>query len=282
MAEDSNTITQFPTTPLRGGGGGQLFIIKIGGNVIDDEKNLSSFLDDVAAIKEKKILVHGGGKIATKIGEQLGIAPNYINGRRITDAATIDLVTMVYGGLVNKKIVAQLQSRRDNAIGLTGADANIIPADKRPVKEIDYGFVGDIGSLEPGVGSLQLLLDNNLTPVFAPLTHDGKGQMLNTNADTIASSLAIALSKKYNVRLIYCFEKKGVLENVADENSVVTLITKDIYKYLLGQKKLFDGILPKIDNAFAAIDNGVQEVIIGDAKDLLLNVTDKVAGTLIK
>jgi acetylglutamate kinase len=282
LAEDSNTITQFPTTPLRGGGGGQLFIIKIGGNVIDDEKNLSSFLDDVAAIKEKKILVHGGGKIATKIGEQLGIAPNYINGRRITDAATIDLVTMVYGGLVNKKIVAQLQSRRDNAIGLTGADANIIPADKRPVKEIDYGFVGDIGSLEPGVGSLQLLLDNNLTPVFAPLTHDGKGQMLNTNADTIASSLAIALSKKYNVRLIYCFEKKGVLENVADENSVVTLITKDIYKYLLGQKKLFDGILPKIDNAFAAIDNGVQEVIIGDAKDLLLNVTDKVAGTLIK
>lgn len=282
MAEASNTITQFPTSPLRGGGGGQLFIIKIGGNVIDDEKSLSSFLDDVAAIKEKKILVHGGGKIATKIGEQLGIAPNYINGRRITDAATIDLVTMVYGGLVNKKIVAQLQSRRDNAIGLTGADANIIPADKRPVEEIDYGFVGDIGSLEPAVGSLQLLLDNNLTPVFAPLTHDGKGQMLNTNADTIASSLAIALSKKYNVRLIYCFEKKGVLENVEDENSVVTLITKDIYKYLLGQKKLFDGILPKIDNAFMAIDNGVQEVIIGDAKDLLLNVTDRVAGTLIK
>jgi acetylglutamate kinase len=258
-----------------------LFIIKIGGNVIDDEKNLSSFLDDVAAVKEKKILVHGGGKIATKIGEQLGIAPNYVNGRRITDAATIDLVTMVYGGLVNKKMVAQLQSKGCNAIGLTGADANIIPAVKRPVKEIDYGFVGDVvaAGLAP---ALVLFLENGLTPVFAPLTHDGKGQVLNTNADTIASGLAVSLSKKYQVRLIYCFEKKGVLENVEDESSVITLITKDIYKYLLGQQKLFDGILPKIDNAFAAIDNGVQEVIIGDAKDLLQNTTDRVAGTMIK
>ena len=259
-----------------------LFIIKIGGNVIDDEKNLSAFLDDVASIKGKMILVHGGGKIATKTGEQLGIAPNYINGRRITDAATIDLVTMVYGGLINKKIIAQLQSKGCNAIGLTGADANIIPAVKRPVAAIDYGFVGDVKENEIAVATLSILLENGLMPVFAPLTHDGKGQVLNTNADTIASALAVALSKKYEVRLIYCFEKKGVLENVNDDNSVITLITKDIYKYLLDQNKLFDGILPKIDNAFAAIGKGVQEVIIGDAKDLLLNVTGKIAGTLIK
>ncbi len=260
----------------------KLFIIKIGGNVIDNEKNLSSFLDVFAAIKAKKILIHGGGKIATKIGEQLGIAPNYVNGRRITDAATIDLVTMVYGGLVNKKITAQLQAKGCNAIGLTGADANIIPAVKRPVKEIDYGFVGDIGSLEPGINSLKLFLENNLTPVFAPLTHDGNGQMLNTNADTVASSLAVALSSKYNVRLIYCFEKKGVLENVEDENSVIRLITKDVYRNLKEGNKLFDGILPKIDNAFAAIDNGVKEVMIGDAKDLLKNVTEDTVGTLIR
>src|SRR5262249_28031663 len=152
--------------------------------------------------------------------------------------------------------------------------ANIIPAVKRPVKEIDYGFVGDVKSLELGVNSLESLLSNNLTPIFAPLTHDGKGQMLNTNADTIASSLAVALSSKYDIRLIYCFEKKGVLENVEDENSVIRLITKDVYQQLKAGNKLFDGILPKIDNAFAAIDNGVKEVMIGDATDLLKNVTD--------
>ncbi|MFT3935265.1 MAG: acetylglutamate kinase [Chitinophagaceae bacterium] len=277
----TNIITQSPFSPL-GVGGDKLFIIKIGGNVIDDEKNLAAFLDDIAKIKGKCLLVHGGGKIATKIGEQLGIAPNYVNGRRITDADTIDLVTMVYGGLVNKKIVAQLQARNCNAIGLTGADANIIPAVKRPVKEIDYGFVGDVSDLSKGISSLQLLLDNGLLPVFAPLTHDGKGQVLNTNADTIASSLAIALSGLYDVRLIYCFEKKGVLENVADDNSVIRLITKDVYKTLKDGNKLFDGILPKIDNAFAAIDKGVKEVMIGDAKDLLRNVTSDTAGTLIK
>lgn len=259
-----------------------LFVIKIGGNVIDDEKNLSSFLDILAGIKGKKILVHGGGKIASKIGEQLGITPNYVNGRRITDAATIDVVTMVYGGLLNKKIVAALQSRGVNAIGLTGADANIIPATKRPVKEIDFGFVGDVRENQIGTSVLDALLDNNLTPVFAPLTHDGAGQVLNTNADTIASALAVALSKKYFTRLLYCFEKKGILQDVNDDNSLVTLITKDIYKYLLDQHKLFDGILPKIDNAFAAIDSGVQEVVIGDAKDLLQNTTERIAGTMIK
>jgi acetylglutamate kinase len=279
----SEKNTQLQTPPLGGGGGMEkLFIIKIGGNVIDDEANLFSFLDDFSAVKEKKILVHGGGKIATKIGEQLGIGSNYVNGRRITDAATIDLVTMVYGGLLNKKITAQLQSRGCNAIGLTGADANILPANKRPVNDIDYGFVGDIDERGLGIGNLVLLLENGLTPVIAPLTHDGKGQILNTNADTIASVLAVSLSKQYDLRLIYCFEKKGVLENVTDENSVIRLITKSSYRQLLAENKLFDGILPKIDNAFAAIGNGVKEVLIGDAKDLLQNITAETRGTLIK
>jgi acetylglutamate kinase len=260
----------------------QLFVIKIGGNVIDDEKNLAAFLKNFVSIKAKKILVHGGGKIATKIGEQLGIVSNYVNGRRITDEATIDLVTMVYGGLVNKKIVAQLQSMKCDAIGLTGADANIIPAVKRPVKEIDYGFVGDVVKEKIAVKNLEVLLANNFTLVIAPLTHDGKGQILNTNADTVASSLAVALSTSYNVRLIYCFEKNGVLENVADDNSVITLITKEKYQQLLADKKLFDGILPKIDNAFAAINSGVKEVLIGHANDLLQNVTPDTKGTLIK
>jgi acetylglutamate kinase len=260
----------------------QLFVIKIGGNVIDDEKNLAAFLQNFASINSKKILVHGGGKIATKIGERLGIQSNYINGRRITDEATIDLVTMVYGGLVNKKIVAKLQSLQCDAIGLTGADANIIPAVKRPVKDIDYGFVGDIVKEKIAVKNLEVLLANNFTLVIAPLTHDGNGQMLNTNADTVASSLAVALSNSYDVRLIYCFEKNGILENVQDEDSVITLITKEKYQQLLEDKKLFDGILPKIDNAFAAINSGVKEVLIGHANDLLQNVTPDTKGTLIK
>ena len=259
----------------------QLLVIKIGGNVVDDSVALDSFLKKFAAIAGNKILVHGGGNIATSFGKQLGIEPNYINGRRITDAATIDLVTMVYGGLINKKLVVSLQSMNCNAIGLTGADANIIPAIKRPVK-IDYGFVGDINSSQLAVDSLQMFLDNDLVPVVAPLTHDGKGQLLNTNADTIASTLAIALSKHYDVRLIYCFEKKGVLENIEDETSVITLINKEKYLQLLQDKKLADGILPKIDNAFAAINSGVKEVLIGDANDLLQNIKGHTIGTLIK
>ena len=275
----------------------QLLVIKIGGNVIDNAAALQSFLEKFSTIKARKILVHGGGKIATKIGDQLGIQSNYINGRRVTDAATIDLVTMVYGGLVNKKIIAKLQSLQCNAIGLTGADANVIPASKRPVvypiandevtvgsdlQGIDYGFVGDIKVADLGIQNLELLLSNNFTLVFAPLTHDGDGQILNTNADTIASTLAVGLSKKYAVRLIYCFEKKGVLENVEDANSVIPLITKEKYQQLIAAEKLFDGILPKIDNAFAAIENGVREVLIGDANDLLQNVTQNTIGTLIK
>ena len=280
--KDRDSLDVSSSSCLGDGGKLPLFVIKIGGNVIDDEKNLSSFLQNFASIKAKKILVHGGGKIATKIGEQLGIQSNYVNGRRITDEATIDLVTMVYGGLVNKKIIAKLQSLQCNAIGLTGADANIIPAIKRPVKDIDYGFVGDVVKEKMAVKNLEILLANNFTLVFAPLTHDGNGQMLNTNADTVASSLAVALSNNYNVRLIFCFEKNGVLENVEDNDSVITLITKEKYQKLLNDKKLFDGILPKIDNAFAAINNGVKEVLIGHANDLLQNITPHTKGTLIK
>lgn len=259
----------------------KLFVIKIGGNVIDNEELLSSFLSSIAQIDAKKIIVHGGGKVATKIGKQLNIKPNYFNGRRITDDATIDLVTMVYGGLVNKKMVAQLQSKGVNAIGLTGADANIIPAIKRAVKEIDFGWVGDINIPDINSDWVNLIINAGLVPVFAPLTHDGKGHMLNTNADTIASSLAIALSKKYDVRLIFCFEKKGVLEDVNDLNSIISFINKEKYAQLLADKKLFEGILPKLENAFAAIDAGVHEVLIGDAMDLLQNISSNNAGTLI-
>ena len=260
----------------------KLFIVKIGGNVIDNDEALQSFLKDFSTIKEAKILVHGGGKIATRIGDKLGIESKYIKGRRITDEHTIDLVTMVYGGLVNKKLVAKLQSLNCNAIGLTGADGNMLPATRRPVKEIDYGFVGDVDVANLSIKFWQMFLDGNLIPVVAPLTHDGKGHMLNTNADTMASTLAVALSKIYNVRLLYCFEKAGVLENIGDENSVLPLITKEIYVELTQAHKLFEGIIPKIDNAFDAINAGVKEVLIGDARDLLQNVTGDVKGTLIR
>ncbi len=260
----------------------QVFVIKIGGNVIDDEASLQRFLKDFSQINAPKILVHGGGKIATRIGEKLDIVSQYLDGRRITDDATIDLVTMVYGGLVNKKIVAQLQLNGCNAIGLTGADGNIIPAHKRPVKEIDFGWVGDVETEKINVGLLEQLLKMNIAPVCAPLTHDQQGHILNTNADTIASSIAIALSQLFSVRLIYCFEKKGILENVEDENSVITSINKTSYAELKAANKLFAGILPKLDNAFAAIDSGVTEVLIGHADNLLENVTNKTIGTLIQ
>lgn len=258
-----------------------LFVIKVGGNVIDNPELLQSFLSDFASIKGPKILIHGGGKIATRIGDQLGIESKYVNGRRITDAATIDVVTMVYGGLVNKQLVAKLQALGCNAIGMTGADANVIPAVKRPVKEIDYGFVGDIDTKKLNAGPLKAMLDAGLTPVFAPLTHDVQGSMLNTNADTIASSLAIALSAHYEVRLIYCFEKKGVLSDPQDDNAVIHLINREIYAKLLEEKVLTEGILPKLENAFAAIESGVKEVLIGHAADVQRNTTGTVAGTLI-
>ena len=258
----------------------KLFIIKIGGNVLDKPEALNKFLDDFAVVDQSKILIHGGGKIATRLGDQLGIESKYVSGRRITDEATIDLVTMVYGGLVNKQLVAKLQQKGCNAIGLTGADGNLIKAIKRPVKDIDYGFVGDIKPEEINVTLIQTLLKENVIPVFAPLTHS-QGVMLNTNADTIAATLAIALSSAYDVRLIYCFEKKGVLMDVNNDDSVITHLTEKKYKDLLSQNVLADGILPKLENAFASIHKGVNEVLIGDASDLLKNTGEKTAGTLI-
>lgn len=258
----------------------KLFIIKIGGNVLDDQQMLTAFLKDFASIKEPKILIHGGGKIATKIGNQLGIESNYINGRRITDAGTLDLVTMVYGGLVNKQLVATLQNLSCNAIGVTGADANLISAVKRPVKEIDYGFVGDIRPTGVNTALLHELLKQNTVPVFAPLTH-ADGNMLNTNADTIASVLAVALSKHFDVRLIFCFEKKGVLKNVNDAGSVITHLPKKLYDEYFAQGVFADGILPKLENAYAAIDAGVKEVLIGESIDLVKNTGQETSGTLI-
>lgn len=258
-----------------------VFVIKIGGNVLDDPAALEQFLHDFASISGPKILVHGGGKIATRLGDQLGITSHYIDGRRITDDATIDLVTMVYGGLVNKQLVAQLQAKQCNAIGITGADGNLLPAVKRPVKTIDYGWVGDVKADTLLLESWQLLLDNGLVPVLAPLTHDGAGHMLNTNADTMAATIAIALSAHYPVRLIYCFEKKGILEQVEDENSVIRFINPDLYATLKAEQKLFAGILPKLDNAFEAIGKGVQQVLIGHAADLVQNTGSETTGTLI-
>lgn len=258
-----------------------VFVVKIGGNVLDDAAALQSFLKAFASIPSPKILVHGGGKIATRLGDQLGIQSNYVDGRRITDDATIDLVTMVYGGLVNKQLVAQLQSLHTNAIGITGADGNLLPAVKRPVKTIDYGWVGDVEAGKLPVDRWQVLLDNNFVPVLAPLTHDAQGHMLNTNADTMAATIAIALSAKYSVRLIYCFEKKGILENVEDDASVIRYINPAIYTQLKAEQKLFAGILPKLENAFDAIRKGVKEVLIGHADDLVQNTTGSTTGTLI-
>lgn len=259
----------------------QLFIIKIGGNVIDNADELQKFLSDFALIRSPKILVHGGGKIATRLGDQLGIVSRYVDGRRITDDDTIDLVTMVYAGLVNKKMVAQLQALQCNAMGITGADGNLLPAFKRPVKEIDYGWVGDIKVENIPADRWQLLISHGIVPVLAPLTHDAEGHMLNTNADTMAASIAVALSPYYNTRLIYCFEKKGVLEFVEDDHSVIRNMSKSTYAQLKSDQKLFAGILPKLDNAFAAIDAGVKEVLIGHAHDLLQNTSSNTTGTLI-
>lgn len=252
----------------KGGDKETLFIIKIGGNVIDDPEQLNSFLSAFSKIGDKKILVHGGGKIATSIGNKLNIESKYIDGRRITDDETIDLVTMVYGGLVNKKMVAQLQAKGCNALGVTGADANLLPAKKRPVKEIDYGWVGDLEDKDIHPQTWQLFLNNGITPVVAALTHDCDGHVLNTNADTIASVVAVNLSSVYEVKLVFCFEKKGVLLNVEDEDSVIDKINHEDYLSLKKSNNLFAGILPKIDNAFDAIDKGVDEVIIGSSSQL--------------
>jgi acetylglutamate kinase len=245
-----------------------LHIIKIGGNVIDNSENLYHFLKDFTALDGYKILVHGGGKVATQLSETLGIEAKLVDGRRITDIETLRVVTMVYGGLINKNIVAQLQRFGTNAIGLTGADGNFIRTTKRPVKTIDYGFVGDIDEKSVDSSGIAKLMEAGFTPVFSALTHDGEGQMLNTNADTIASALAVALSAKFETTLIYCFEKKGVLMDINDDDSIIRDIDPVRYEELKKQQIIHSGMLPKLDNAFTAIACGVKAVVIGHSNDL--------------
>lgn len=240
----------------------KLSIVKIGGNVIEDEKALDLFLTAFSKLEGLKILVHGGGKLATKLATQLGIKSKLVDGRRITDKDTVDIITMVYAGLANKKIIAQLQSKKVNAIGLSGADGNSIQAHKRPVKDVDYGFVGEIDGVNSEL--LKNFLSIDLIPIFCAISHDGKGQLLNTNADTIASEIAIAMASDFDTTLYYCFEKKGVLLDINDSESVVNFINTDQYKELLSQGIIADGMLPKLHNCFHALENNVKKVCLGD------------------
>ena len=244
----------------------KLFVIKIGGNIIDDDVKLQMFLSSFVAVEGKKILIHGGGKLATKLAAQLGVEQRMIDGRRITDAETLKIVTMVYAGYINKNIVAQLQSRGSNALGLSGADGNMIQSHKRKHATIDYGFVGDIDVVSTSL--LKGLLDQNADIVVAPITHNKEGQLLNTNADTIAQEIAQAMSALYEVHLIYSFEKAGVLMDANDDNTVITSITPASYTELKQRNVIFAGMIPKLDNAFAALNKGVHRVVIGKAEEL--------------
>ena len=243
----------------------ELTIYKIGGGIIDDAAELAKFLGLLAAASGPKILVHGGGKGASTMMRELGLTPQLINGRRVTDAATLDIVTMFYAGKTNKQVVADLQKLGVNALGLSGADGNVIQGNKRPVKDIDYGFVGDLTPASINKNLLQQLLAAGLTPVLCPIVHDGHGQLLNTNADTIAAAVAVALADFYAVTLHYCFEKNGVLRDVADDQSVIRKIDLERYAELKQQGIIADGMLPKLENAFAALHQGVSRVIIGHA-----------------
>ncbi len=260
----------------------RLLVIKIGGNIIDHPEGLSRFLEKFANLRGNKILVHGGGKIATRIAAELGVEAKLIDGRRITDEAMLRVVTMVYAGLTNKQLVANLQALGCNAIGLSGADGNSIRTVKRPVKEIDYGFVGDILPGSVDTYTLATLLEGNLVPVFSAITHDGKGCLLNTNADTIASALAVALSALFETSLVYCFEKKGVLQDISDENSAIPEIRAAEFEQLKISGIVADGMIPKLHNAFDAIAKGVSEVCIGHADDLHLLQQQRFGTRMIK
>ncbi len=243
-----------------------LKIIKIGGSIIDNEDAFHNFLDNFSKIVGAKILVHGGGKLATQLANEMNVEVKMIDGRRITDPQTLDIITMVYAGKINKNIVAKLQARQCNAVGFTGADGNSILAEKRPVKIIDYGFAGDI--LKVNTDTLQVLLKNDVTPVFCAITHDAKGQLLNTNADTIASELAIGFAKLYRTELFYCFEKQGVLKDLNDSDSVIEHINTGNYQSLKDQDIITGGMIPKLDNCFHAITNNVNRAYIGKAEML--------------
>ena len=255
----------------------KLYIIKIGGNIIDDENKLSSFLQAFASIPGRKILVHGGGKLATRVAESMGIPQELKDGRRITDAKTLEVITMVYAGYINKNIVVKLQAAGCNAIGLTGADGNLVSAHKRVHPTIDYGFVGDVDEVNSSL--LDLLLQQNLVPVIAPLTHEPHS-LLNTNADTIAQETAKAMSRLCEVSLIYCFEKRGVLSDASDDNSSIKHLSREYYSELKKKKIISAGMIPKLDNAFKALSAGVQHISIGRADDLL-QLIDQQSGTSI-
>lgn len=252
-----------------------LTLIKVGGKIVEEASSLQRLLTDFAAISGHKLLVHGGGRSATRIAEQLGIESRMVDGRRITDAETLRVVTMVYGGLVNKNIVAGLQARGVNALGLTGADMDVIRSVKRPVKDIDYGYVGDVERVDARL--LGDLIARGVVPVMAPLTHDGAGNLLNTNADTIASETARALAARFDVTLVYCFEKKGVLRNPDDEDSVIPSLNRRSFEALTADGTIAGGMIPKIENALAAIEAGVKRVIITRA-----DAIDGHSGTLIQ
>lgn len=255
-----------------------LYVVKIGGNIIDDAERLSEFLAAFSHLHAKKILIHGGGKLATKLAEQLNVPQQMVEGRRITDGETLKIVTMVYAGLINKTIVAKLQASGTNAIGLTGADGNAILAHKRVGTDRDYGFAGDVDSVNAPF--LHALLQKGVSPVLAPITHNGQGQLLNTNADTIAQETAKAMSEFYAVTLLYSFEKSGVLLNAEDDRSVIPVINPAKYQELKEKNLVFAGMIPKLDNAFSALSSGVQKVIIGKAENLQALVTGK-SGTAI-
>jgi acetylglutamate kinase len=257
----------------------KLYVVKIGGNIIDDEAKLFAFLQSFAAVDGKKVLVHGGGKLATKLAADLNIPQQMVEGRRITDAETLKIVTMVYAGLINKNIVAQLQATGCSAIGLSGADGDVIRAHKRRAKNIDYGFAGDVDSVNTSF--LNSLFQQNLAPVLSPITHNGKGQLLNTNADTIAQETAKAFSAFYDVQLIYGFEKAGVLLDVNNESSVIPLISLQRYSELKEHGLVFAGMIPKLDNAFSALESGIDKVIIGSAENLQKLISGESGTTLV-
>ena len=238
-------------------------VIKIGGGVLENEAQRDAFLHQFAAIEGPKVLVHGGGRLATTMAERLGVETQMIDGRRVTDKETLDIVTMVYGGLVNKNIVAKLQAQGINALGLTGADMNVMLSHKRPVKDVDYGFVGDVDKCDGSM--LSKLINEGVVPVMAPLTHDGQGNMLNTNADTIAGETAKALAKFYDVTLIFCFEKAGVLADENDDDSVIPHIGEEDFKRLVEEGVIQGGMIPKIENSLSAVRSGVRRVIITKA-----------------
>jgi acetylglutamate kinase len=253
----------------------KLTIVKVGGKIVEEDATLNQLLSDFSAIPGYKLLVHGGGRSATKIAAQLGIESKMVDGRRITDAETLKVVTMVYGGLVNKNIVAGLQAKGVNAIGLTGADMDVIRSVKRPVKEVDYGFVGDVKHVNAEV--LVSLISQGVVPVMAPLTHDGEGNMLNTNADTIAGETAKVLAEAFDVTLIYCFEKKGVLRDADDDESVIPVITPELFQKYVAEGIIQGGMIPKLENSFSAVEAGVSQVVI-----TLASAIDGKSGTIIK